>query len=339
MSYLDTYLGQLDAALTDPAVMELAINADGAIWVERAGQVHMGPSGIAPLPARAVRDLAAQIANSTANTFTDAAPLVSATVRYRDAMLRCQVVGPPAVAGGTVIAIRVFRAQHGEERRAARSFSFLRGQETSLEEERRAMVGAIRAEARGADVDAFLGRLVTERLNVIVSGGTSTGKTELGRKLLDLVAMEERIVTIEDSLELLPGQPNCVSLIAQRDEASPRSADRLLQASLRLRPDRIILGELRGPEAVTFLDAINTGHSGSFTTLHAHSARKAMDRLALLVMAQGTKLGFAEVIRYLETSIDVILQMGRQGERRGIMEMYFPGLDDGRTAAPARSPS
>lgn len=328
MSYLDTYLGQLDAALSEPAVMELAINADGTIWLERSGQIHMGPSGLAPLPARSVRDLAAQIANSTANTFTETAPLVSAAVRYRDLMLRCQVVGTPAVSGGTVIGIRVFRPRQGDVKRAPRSFSFLRGQEKSLEEERRVMVAEIRAGSEGADVDAFLARLVSERLNVIVSGGTSTGKTELGRKLLAMVASDERIVTIEDSLELLPGQPNTVSLIAQRDEASPRSADKLLQATLRLRPDRIILGELRGAEAATFLDAINTGHSGSFTTLHAHSARKAMDRLALLVMAQGTKLGFAEVIRYLETSIDVILQMGRQGDRRGIMEMYFPGLED-----------
>ena len=327
MSYLDSYLGQLDGALSDPAVIEIAVNADGGVWVERAGQVHMTPAGSPALPARAVRDLAAQIANSTANTFTEAAPLVSAAVRYRDLMLRCQVVGPPAVAGGTVIGIRVFRSRDGDARRAPRTFAFLRGQEQSLEEERRAMVADIRAGSAEADVDAFLGRLVTERLNVIVSGGTSTGKTELGRKLLELVAPDERIVTIEDSLELLPGQPNAVSLIAQRDEASARSADKLLQASLRLRPDRIILGELRGSEAATFLDAINTGHSGSFTTLHAHSARKAMDRLALLVMARGTRLGFGEVIRYLETSIDVILQMGRDGQRRGIMEMYFPGLD------------
>ena len=156
----------------------------------------------------------------------------------------------------------------------------------------------------------------------------TAAKVELGRKLLEMVAPDERIVTIEDSLELLPSQPNTVSLIAQREEGSPRSADKLLQATLRLRPDRIILGELRGAEAATFLDAINTGHSGSFTTLHAHSARKAMDRLALLVMAQGTKLSFGEVIRYLQTSIDVILQMGRIGDQRGIMEMYFPGLDD-----------
>jgi type IV secretion system protein VirB11 len=328
MSYLDTYLGQLDAALSDPTVMELAINADGSIWLERAGQIHMTPSELPALPARSVRDLASQIANSTSNTFTESAPLVSAAVKYRDLMLRCQVVGTPAVSGGTVIGIRAFRSRQGDVRRTAKSFSFLRGQESSLEEERRAMVAEIRAGSEGADVEVFLGKLVSERLNVIVSGGTSTGKTELGRKLLEMVAQDERIVTIEDSLELLPGQPNTVSLIAQRDEASPRSAAKLLQATLRLRPDRIILGELRGAEAATFLDAINTGHSGSFTTLHAHSARKAMDRLALLVMAQGIRLSFGEVIRYLQTSIDVILQMGRIGDQRGIMEMYFPGLDD-----------
>ncbi len=327
MSYLDTYLAALDAALADPAVIELAINADGRSWVERAGATHMAPSGLAPLPPRQVRDLAAQIANSTANTFTDSAPLVSAAVRYRDLMLRCQVIGAPAVAGGTVIGIRIFRARDGDAPRAPKSFAFLRGQEKSLEEDRREMVAEIRANAAGADIDQLLERLVDRRLNVIVSGGTSTGKTELGRKLLEMVSAEERIVTIEDSLELLPSQPNTVCLIAERAETSPRSAGRLLQASLRLRPDRIILGELRGPEAATFLDAINTGHSGSFTTLHAHSARKAMDRLALLVMGQGTRLGFGDVIRYLETSIDVILQMGREGERRGIMEMYFPGLD------------
>jgi len=327
MSYLDSYLAVLDPLLTDPAVMEIAINADGRIWVERAGAVHMGPCELAPLSARVVRDLGAQIANSTSNTFTEALPLVSAAVRYRDLMLRCQVVGAPAVSSGTAIGFRVFRSGPGGPSRPDRVFTFLRGQDSTLEEERRARVAGIRAGEDMQDVDRFLARLVAERLNVIVSGGTSTGKTELGRKLLDLVAPEERIVTIEDSLELLPGQPNALCLVAQRDDASPRSATRLLEAALRLRPDRIILGELRGSEAATFLDAINTGHSGSFTTLHAHSARKAMDRLALLVLAQGTRLGFADVIRHLETSIDVILQMGRDGDRRGIMEVHFPGLE------------
>jgi type IV secretion system protein VirB11 len=95
-----------------------------------------------------------------------------------------------------------------------------------------------------------------------------------------------------------------------------------------MRPDRIILGELRGVEAATFLDAINTGHAGSFTTLHAETARKAMDRLALLVMSTGTKLTFPEVIRYLEGAIDVVVQTGRVGDERGLLEVYFPSLKD-----------
>ncbi|WP_371171624.1 ATPase, T2SS/T4P/T4SS family [Aliiroseovarius sp. 2305UL8-7] len=125
-----------------------------------------------------------------------------------------------------------------------------------------------------------------------------------------------------------------MSLIANRDDDSPRSADKLLQATLRMRPDRIILGELRGVEAATFLDAINTGHAGSFTTLHAESARKAMDRLALLVMGTGTKLSYPEVIRYLEGSIDVVIQTGRVDEDRGMLEVYFPALKDQSNVAP-----
>mgnify|MGYP002713029306 CR=1 FL=1 len=116
-----------------------------------------------------------------------------------------------------------------------------------------------------------------------------------------------------------------MGLIASRSTALNRTADLRRQASLRLRPDRIILGELRGPEAVTFLDAINTGHSGSFTTIHAETARKAMERLALLVLATGTQLSFDDVLRYLANSIDVIIQMGRVGDRRGVMEVWRPG--------------
>ena len=102
MSYLDTYLGQLDPILSDPAVMEVAINADGRIWLERGGALHMTPSDLPAVPARSVRDLAAQIANSTSNTFTESAPLVSAAVRYRDLMLRCQVIGGSTFVYGDV---------------------------------------------------------------------------------------------------------------------------------------------------------------------------------------------------------------------------------------------
>lgn len=326
MSYLATYLGRLDPVIQDPAVIEIAINADGSLWLECAGAVHMAPAPLPPLAPADVRNLAAQIANSTNNRFTEADPLVSAAVEHGGVMLRCQVIGPPASPGGTIIAMRVFRAQAAK--REPRRFAYLRGQGQSLEDERRRLIAELRGKSDDGDVEGFLKLLIAHRLNVIVSGGTSTGKTELGRRLLDLVAPDERIVTIEDSLELLPAQKNAVSLISSRDDTSARSANQLLQATLRLRPDRIILGELRGIGAATFLDAINTGHGGSFTTIHAQTARKAMDRLALLVMANGSRLAFAEVIRYLETSIDVIIQMGREGDRRGIMEVYFPGAED-----------
>ena len=324
MSYLATYMRRLNAVILDPSVIEIAVNADGSIWIETAGAVHMSP---APLPALArdeVRNLAAQIANSTNSRFTETSPIVSAAVAHHGVMLRAQIIGPPAAEGGTILAMRVFR--DAEKARALRRFEFLRAQGTSLEDERREQVAQLQAEGNGADVDAFLKLLVDQRMNVIISGGTSTGKTELGRRMLELVGADERIVTIEDSLELLPAQKNVVSLIASREDASERSANLLLQATLRLRPDRIILGELRGNEAPTFLDAINTGHSGSFTTIHAQTARKAMDRLALLVMANGSRLAYGEVIRYLETCIDVIVQMGRKGDRRGVVEVWFPGI-------------
>ena len=324
MSYLATYLRRLDAVILDPSVIEIAVNADGSIWIETAGAVHMTPAPLPGLSRDEVRNLAAQIANSTNSRFTEISPIVSAAVAHQGVMLRAQIIGPPAAAKGTILAMRVFR--DAEKARVPRRFEFLRGQGTSLEDERRDLVARLQSEGKRTDVDGFLKLLIDQRMNVIISGGTSTGKTELGRSMLELVGADERIVTIEDSAELLPSKKNVVSLIASREEASERSANLLLQATLRLRPDRIILGELRGNEAATFLDAINTGHSGSFTTIHAQTARKALDRLALLVMANGSRLAYGEVIRYLETCIDVIIQMGREGDRRGIVEVWFPGI-------------
>ena len=114
-------------------------------------------------------------------------------------------------------------------------------------------------------------------------------------------------------------------LKADRMDKSERTASKLLEAALRMRPDRIILGELRGEECKTFLDAINTGHAGSFTTIHADTARKALDRLALMVMSVGMNMSFAEVQRYCAESIDVVVQLGRAEGRRGISQIYLPG--------------
>lgn len=186
------------------------------------------------------------------------------------------------------------------------------------------MVAEIRAGSEGADVDAFLGRLVSERLNVIVSGGTSTGKTVAARKIISLIPPEERIITIEEAAELRPEQPNAVTLIADRD-TDARSADVLLASTLRMRPDRIVLGEVRGREAMTFLEAINTGHGGSLTTLHAETPQLAVRRLAIAALKTDVPMTYADMVDYIEGSIDVIIQAGRHDGARGVTEFFLPG--------------
>ncbi|MFD2845610.1 CpaF/VirB11 family protein [Paracoccus cavernae] len=235
---------------------------------------------------------------------------------------------PPASAQGTVIALRLFRPRpSGAE---PHRFGLLRDVKRSMEEERAATLGRLKAElSLGSEeaFDAFCREVVSKRLNVLISGITSGGKTELSRRLLWMVEPDQRLVLIQDANELLPDLPNVVSLIADRKESSVRSAERLLEATLRLRPDRIILGELRGIEAITFLEAINTGHEGSFTTIHAQSARKALDRLAFMVAKGGLGMSYGEIQRYVRGAIDVVIQVGRAGDRRGVMEIWMPALD------------
>ncbi|MDP1578081.1 MAG: CpaF/VirB11 family protein, partial [Cypionkella sp.] len=155
-------------------------------------------------------------------------------------------------------------------------------------------------------------------------GGTSTGKTVAARKILSLIPPEERIITIEEAAELRPEQPNAVTLIADRD-AEARSADLLLASTLRMRPDRIVLGEVRGREAMTFLEAINTGHGGSLTTLHAETPQLAIRRLAIAALKAQVPMTYADMVDYIEGSIDVIIQAGRHNGARGITEFFLPG--------------
>ena len=181
-------------------------------------------------------------------------------------------------------------------------------------------------------IDDALVFCVENRLSMIVSGGTSTGKTVAARKILSHVGAQERIITIEEAAELLPAQPNIVTLIANRDTEF-QTADVLLTATLRMRPDRIILGEVRGKEAMTFLEAINTGHGGSMTTLHAETPQLAVQRLAIAALKTEIPMTYADMVRYIENSIDVIIQAGRHDGKRGITEFYLPGME--QIGAPA----
>lgn len=327
LSHLSAKLEKLDPLLLDPTTIEIALNADGRIWLERVGDTEMKLCDELQLDPQMVDDLARNIANKQNLTLTQAEPKISTSLTYRNVALRCQAIIPPAASGGTVISFRAFRQRSQDQE--PKSFKFLREQGRSLEDERREKLRVLEGLVQnGQDPDKFLRGCVDERLNVIISGQTSSGKTELSRRLLWMVAETERLALIEDSEELLPLQKNVVSLISERMAKSPRSADQLLEATLRLRPDRIILGELRGVEAMTFLEAINTGHEGSFTTVHAQSARKAIERLAMMGLRSGFQMTFSEIARYVSNSIDVIIQTGRIGSERGILEVYFPALDE-----------
>jgi type IV secretion system protein VirB11 len=166
----------------------------------------------------------------------------------------------------------------------------------------------------------FLRNAVLQRRTILISGGTSTGKTTFLNALLREIPRHERVVLVEDTAELrLPGQ-NGVGLIAVKGELGEArvGADDLLQASLRLRPDRIVLGELRGKETVSFLRAINTGHPGSFSTVHANSPRGALDQISLMAMQTGIGLTRSETLDYAASVIDIVVQLDRAGGQRGV---------------------
>ncbi|HEY0270356.1 MAG TPA: ATPase, T2SS/T4P/T4SS family, partial [Sphingomonas sp.] len=170
-----------------------------------------------------------------------------------------------------------------------------------------------------ADPVGFLTQAVRRRMTILISGGTSTGKTTFLNALLGEVSPEERIVLVEDTPEIRLRHANGLGLVAVKGELGEAriGTDDLLQAALRLRPDRIVLGELRGREAVSFLRAINTGHPGSFSTIHANSPAGALEQLALMVMQAGLGLDRRDTLAYARSMIDIVVQLGRvEGRRR-----------------------
>jgi type IV secretion system protein VirB11 len=318
-SYLEASLDRLGAPVQRDDTIEICINPDGQVWGEFQGDHFMRSLGT-PLTQTEIKDLGNQIASAASTTLSTKKPIVSVSILYRDRPIRAQVIQPPAVEGGFSISLRFFSSLPLEAIR----LGFLYGKERSLEGLRRERNAALRDVVASGDIDAALRFCVENKLNMIVSGGTSTGKTVAARKILSLIPPEERIITIEEAAELRPEQPNAVTLIADRDTEA-RSADVLLASTLRMRPDRIVLGEVRGREAMTFLEAINTGHGGSLTTLHAETPQLAVRRLAIAALKTDVPMTYADMVDYIEGSIDVIIQAGRHDGARGITEFFLPG--------------
>lgn len=310
--YLDSYLAPFAPYLTRGDVTDIYVNRPGELWIETLGGV---PERIeAPAVTRtALTRLAKQIAAVNAQGINRQRPLLSAALPDGS---RVQVVLPPATRGEVAIAIR----RHVMADMSLDDYTDPAGTESAVAP---ALSADTKAERGQTDVARGLRQAILNRRNILISGGTSVGKTTFLNALLREIPADERLILIEDTPELKMTHANAVGLLAARGEQGEAevSTEDLLIASLRMRPDRIILGEMRGREALTFLRAVNTGHPGSLSTIHADSPERAIDQLVLLVMQTGTKMGWEDVERYVRRSIDVVVQLGRQGGKRTIVEL------------------
>jgi type IV secretion system protein VirB11 len=301
--YLDAYLAPLRPWLERETVTEILVNRPGELWVEDAAHLGMQRIALPAIDDELLKRLAEQVARISHQGINREHPLLAATLPDG---ARIQLVGPPATRMHWALAIRRHRLL-----------------ELPLDAYDR---GPITAPADPPMPDpqdcpiAFLREAIRRRRTILISGGTSTGKTTFLNAMLTEIPPEERVVLVEDTAELkLPGA-NGVGLIAVKGELGEAkvSANDLLQAALRLRPDRIVLGELRGTETVSFLRAINTGHPGSFSTVHANTPRGALEQIALMSMQTGIGLTRAETLEYAASVIDVVVQLDRIEGKRGI---------------------
>lgn len=313
--YLDSFLAPLAPWLSRDDITDIWINRENEIWFETLGG-GISCERVEGLDEATLGRLARQIAAHGAQGISRAQPLLAASLPDGS---RVQVVAPPATRSGHVIAIRKHVSpdlsldQWGE----AGAFDGLASGKARMET-------AITNRLIGPDeAPAVLRDAVRERRNILVSGGTSSGKTTFLNALLAEIPAEERLVLIEDTEELRLQHENAIGLIAARGAMSEAevSAEDLLIAALRLRPDRIILGELRGAEAFTFLRAVNTGHPGSMTTIHADTPMRAIEQLVLLVLQAGSRLGRDDVRHYVRESIDVFVQLSRTGGQRKVDQL------------------
>lgn len=318
--YLRSYLAPLTGVLARADVTDIYVNGPGEIWVETTGgaiERHEAHGLTEPTLAR----LARQIAALTHQGISREHPLLSATLPDG---ARVQIVVPPATRGHIALAIRkhVSPDLALEDYLASGAFEDTRARQSL---ERSDADRALARQLEAGDYAGMLAAAVRGRKNILVSGGTSTGKTTFLNALLREVPESERLILIEDTPELQTRHENLVGLLAARSALGEAqvTANDLLGASLRMRPDRIILGELRGDEAYAFLRAVNTGHPGSMTTVHADSAERAIEQIVLLALQAGTQLNRDDIRHYVRSTVDVFVQLERIAGRRRIAEIVL----------------
>jgi type IV secretion system protein VirB11 len=318
--YLDAYLAPLAPWLSRPDVTDVLINRPGEVWVETTGGT-MSREPADQLTEVALQRLARQIAAASHQGVNREQPLLSATLPDG---ARVQVCAPPATRGGLVMAVRKHVLSDMSLDELARDGLF----ETAARSDpaRDAVAdAALEALLDAGHMMAFLRGAVALRKTIVISGGTGSGKTTLLNALVKEIPRTERLLVIEDAPEVRMDHPNAVGLISVRGELGEAQVDTdtLLAAALRMRPDRILLGELRGREAFAFMRAVNSGHPGSITTIHADSPAGALDQISLLALTSGVDLGWDKVQAYVSRVVDVVVQLDRTQGARRLTEVFF----------------
>lgn len=317
---LDTYLTPLKKHFARLEVSEISINKPGEIWIEIGGDMER--HALPEFDLEHLKSLARLVAQSTEQKISEEMPLLSATLPEG---YRIQVVFPPACEPGTIaMSIRKQTVLNLDLDQYEAIGAF---QNTVVTREENPFDKKLRTLLNSGAVKDFITQAILGKKNIIISGGTSTGKTTFLNAALKVIPASERIITCEDAREIqIPHIENRVHLLASKGgqgRAQVTMQD-LIEACLRLRPDRLMLGELRGKEAFTFMRAVNTGHPGSISTLHADTPRLAVEQLTLMVMQAGLGLSRDQIKDYVESVINVIIQLKR-GPRgmRYVSEIYF----------------
>ncbi len=286
----------LQELVDDAEITEIMVNGTEPIFVEKAGQLY--PLAIHFETRERLEDIIQQIVSRANRVVNTASPIADAVLENGS---RVNVVLPPAAVNGPILTIRRFPDKPLE------------------------MADLLRMGSISEEVSDFLHRLVAAGYNIMISGGTGSGKTTFLNTLSGFIPSDERIITIEDSAELqLQGISNLVRLEtrnANMEGCSEITIRDLIKTSLRMRPDRIVVGEVRGREAVDLMSAFNTGHDGSLSTAHANSAKDLLGRMESM-MLMGVEMPLSAIKRQIASGIDMIVQLGRLRDRsRRVLEV------------------
>jgi len=289
------YLRQIENLILDPEISEIMVNSPTDIFIEKQGVMEKVPG--VTIPIDQLRVAVQNIARSLGDDISEEKPILDS--RLPDGS-RIAAVLPPCSIHGITLTIRKFNT---------RSFT---------------IADLIRIGTITEEMAAYLQAAIASRKNILISGGTGTGKTTLLNILADFIPDEDRLLVIEDTAEIHIRKPNLVRFEARRQQGPkiPAVTIRdLLKASLRHRPERTILGEIRGEEAFDLLQALNTGHSGSLSTIHANSATQALSRLANCVLQSGIELPYKAIKASIADSIHLLVHIERKRAQRRVQEI------------------